>query len=162
MRATSFHERHIGAPLETIGALIDTLASDDDRLWPHRRWPAMRLDRALGVAANGGHTFIRYDVTAYEPGRSVTFRFKGPRGLTGTHRFDTTEAGDGTLLSHTIEGKVALWFIPSWSMVVRPLHDALIEDAMDNAQREAVGPVADPAAWSWWVRTLRRVLGGRS
>jgi len=141
---------------------MDTLASDDDRLWPHRRWPARRFDRALEVGADGGHAFIRYDVTAYEPGRSVTFRFKGPRGLTGTHRFDTAEAGDGTLLSHTIEGNVALWFIPAWLTVARPLHDALIEDALDNAERETTGTVAEPAGWSWWVRTLRRVLGSRS
>jgi hypothetical protein len=57
---------------------------------------------------------------------------------------------------------VALWFIPAWSTVVRPLHDALIEDALDNAERETTGTVAEPAGWSWWVRTLRRVLGSRS
>ncbi len=162
MRATSLHSRHIGAPLETIGALIDTLASDDDRLWPRSRWPAMRFDRPMGVGADGGHAFIRYDVTAYQPGRSVTFRFKGPRGLTGAHRFDTAEADGGTLLSHTIEGKVTWWFVPIWLTVVLPLHDALIEDALDNAERETTGAVAEPAVWSRWVRTLRRVLGSRS
>lgn len=161
MRAASFHERLIGAPLETVGTLIDTLASDDDRLWPHRTWPAMRFDRSLGVGADGGHAFIHYDVTAHQPGRSVTFRFKGPRGLTGTHRFDTTEAGDGTRLSHTIEGKVTWWFAPIWLTVVRPLHDALIEDALENAERETTGPVAEPVRSSLWVRILRRVLGSR-
>ncbi|MEM1418366.1 MAG: SRPBCC family protein, partial [Myxococcota bacterium] len=45
-----------------------------------------------------------------------------------------------------------------WSLVVRPLHDALIEDAFDNAERALTGDVARPARWSLRVRLLRRVL----
>jgi len=138
------------------------MTSGDDRLWPNRRWPAMRFDGPLAVGADGGHGFIRYDVAAYEPGRSATFRFKGPRGLTGVHGFEAAAADGPTVLSHTIAGKVAWWFVPAWLAVIRPLHDALIEDALDNAERESTGTVAEPARWPWWVRTLRRVLASRA
>ena len=161
MRATSIHRRHIQAPVEAIGALIDGLASADDRLWPGGRWPPMRFDRPLGTGADGGHGFIRYDVAAFEPGHSATFRFKGPRGLTGTHGFETATAAGGTVLSHTIAGRASWWFAPVWLAVIRPVHDALIEDALDNAERESTGTAAEPARWSWWVRTLRRVLARR-
>ncbi|MCJ7726050.1 MAG: SRPBCC family protein [Acidimicrobiia bacterium] len=159
MRAASVHQRHLAAPVADLGALIDTLASPDDRLWPHRTWPAMRFDGPLGVGAAGGHAFVRYHVEDYRPGSSVVFRITGPRGFSGTHRFDAGSDGDGAVLTHTIDGAASLRFAMPWFMVVRPLHDALIEDALDNAEREATGTVAGPARWSWWVRMLRRLLG---
>ncbi|MDQ3135435.1 MAG: hypothetical protein M3Q76_11655, partial [Acidobacteriota bacterium] len=63
------HERILQSPFAAAGELIDKLASRDDLLWPRERWPAMKLDRPLGVGAKGGHGPIRYVVEAYEPGR---------------------------------------------------------------------------------------------
>ena len=34
------HERTLAATPEEVGALIDSLASPGDRLWPAARWPA--------------------------------------------------------------------------------------------------------------------------
>lgn len=158
MRATSVHRRRLAAPVDDVGALIDTLSSADDRLWPHQNWPAMRFDGPLAVGAAGGHAFIRYRVEAYRPGSSVTFRITGPRGFAGIHRFDTQGDGDAAIITHSIDATVTLRFAPKWFGVVRPLHDALMEDALDNAERETTGTVADPARWSWWVRLLRRLL----
>ena len=161
MRALSVHSRCIGAPLSAVGALIDTLASRDDRLWPHADWPAMRFDRPLGVGATGGHGFIRYSVEEYREGRSITFRITGPKGFSGTHAFDVSEDGSATLLTHTIDGGITLAFAPRWFGVVRPLHDALMEDALDNAERETTGSATAPARWSWWTRMLRRAFRRR-
>ena len=49
-----------------------------------------------------------------------------------------------------------------FSAVVEPLHDAVVEDLLDNAEREATGSVARPASWSPRVRVLRRLTGAGS
>jgi hypothetical protein len=36
MKTINVHERTIATPLPIIGALLDTLASDDDKFWPHK------------------------------------------------------------------------------------------------------------------------------
>jgi hypothetical protein len=46
----------------------------------------------------------------------------------------------------------------SWPLVFRPLHDALLEDALDNAERQVTGRLQLPARWSPYVRALRRIL----
>jgi len=81
MRVLNIHERALDATAEKVGLLIDGLGSANDLLWPVDRWPAMRLDRPLGVGAVGGHGPIRYCVESYSPGRSVQFRFIEPRGF---------------------------------------------------------------------------------
>lgn len=45
-------------------------------------------------------------------------------------------------------------------LAIRPLHDALVEDALTNAQ-VALGEQPMPVPWSPWVRMLRAVLGRR-
>jgi len=68
------------------------------------RWPAMQLDRPLGVGASGGHGPIRYRVEVYEPSRQVTFRFTAPQGFDGTHTFEVEPVGtDQTRLRHKVE-----------------------------------------------------------
>jgi hypothetical protein len=43
-----------------------------------------------------------------------------------------------------------------WALIVRPIHDALIEDALDRME-VGLDPVAQPRReWSAWVRLLRR------
>jgi hypothetical protein len=85
-KVRNVHRRAIGSP-EQLGALLDGLASDADRLWPGDRWPRMRLDGPLAVGARGGHGPVRYRVERYEPSRHVRFRFERPRGFDGIHEF---------------------------------------------------------------------------
>jgi hypothetical protein len=121
----------------------------------------MRLDKPLGVGATGGHGPIRYSVVAYEPGRKVTFEFISPRGYVGKHWFEVLGHGaTGTVLRHTIEMSLVGSALLSWPVIVRPLHDALVEDALTNAQ-VALGEQPTPLTWSPWVRLLRRVVGRR-
>jgi hypothetical protein len=165
MRIRNIHERRVMVGPALAGALFDTLASRSDRLWPGGpagRWPRMRLDRPLSVGARGGHAAIRYRVVAYEPGRSVAFEFEDEgmtRGLRGGHRFEVEPAGAGAVLRHVIEADaIGAAAVLRWLVLLRPVHDAVLEDALDRAEREFTGTVARPARWSPWVRFLHAAL----
>jgi hypothetical protein len=165
MKIRSLHARSIPASLEAAGKLLDGLASDDDRLWPRDRWPAMRLDRPLGVGARGGHGPVRYEVVEYVPGQKVVFRFDPAaglmRGVRGGHRWELSEVAGGVELRHVIEAEGGLGPALRWLLLVRPLHDALIEDALDRAQDALTGGDKRPARWSLRVRLLRRLARRR-
>ncbi|MFD5096565.1 SRPBCC family protein [Amycolatopsis thailandensis] len=161
MRVWNRHSRIVGVTREQVGALIDTLSEDGDRLWPVDAWPPMRFDRPLGVGADGGHGPVRYRVESYEPGRSVRFRFTAPRGFDGFHEFTmrATETGD-TELVHLMVLRLRH---PAWltyPLLWRPLHDALLEDCLDRAERELTGTVRTPARWGFYVRLLRNLISG--
>ena len=147
------HERVINASIEALGALLDGLGQKDDRLWPSRSWPPMILDRPLAVGADGGHGVIRYYVSEYEPGRRVRFTFR-PLSL------DALD-DERTRIRHVLIGRTRGAMRLMFSAVVEPLHDAVVEDLLDNAEREATGSVARPASWSPRVRVLRRLTGDR-
>ena len=100
------HKRKLDTSAETVGVLIDGLASDDDRLWPHEWWPAMRFDGPLGVGAAGGHGPIRYTVEWFEPGEGIWFRFTGPAGFDGGHGFFAHPEDGDTVLEHRLEMKL--------------------------------------------------------
>jgi hypothetical protein len=159
MRVRNVHQRFLAVPPERLAPLFDSLSSRNDRLWPLEQWPRMRLDRPLGVGASGGHGPIRYDVENYEPGKRVTFRFRGPRGFDGTHALLVEAAEGGAVLRHVLEMEVHGPALLSWPLVFRPLHDALVEDALDKAEHALLGSVEHPARWSWRVRLLRSLLG---
>lgn len=160
MRVLNIHERELPAPAAAAGALIDSLASAADALWPRGMWPPMRFDRSLGVGAAGGHGPVRYVVEAYSPGRLVRFRFTGPRGFDGHHRFEVADdGGRGAILRHTLEMEARGPALLSWPLVFRPLHDALIEDALALAQA-ALGATPAVRPWSPWVKFLRWAMSG--
>ncbi len=163
MRFRNVHRRYVAADPAAVGRLIDTLSSTDDRLWPHERWPRMRFAAGLQTGSHGGHGPVRYSVERHEPQTEIVFRFSGdgPPGVTGWHRYRVAAQGQGCVLEHAAEGRTFGSARLSWPLVFRSLHDALIEDSLDKAEREATGrPPAHPARWSLRVRTLRR-LGGR-
>jgi hypothetical protein len=148
------HARTLQAEPAAVGALLDSLASDDDRLWPVDKWPTMpmRLDRPLGVGADGGHGAIRYRVTAYHPGRRVEFTFAPGSGLDGTHELRVLPAGDGrTELRHDLVVSTAWWMRPVTPLLIRA-HDAVVEDLLDRAQWATEGHVERPARWPRWLR----------
>jgi hypothetical protein len=162
VRADSHHVRRIAVSPETVGGLLDTLASREDALWPWEHWPAMRLRPGLAVGADGGHAFIRYTVATYVPSRSVRFTITGPAGFSGYHEFTVSGDGAGTLLEHRIIGRARGLFVPAWFCAVRPLHNALMTDCLGKAESAATGVAANRARWSPWVRFLRRVMARRA
>jgi len=158
MEILNIHERELGAPVERVGGLIDSLASPDDRLWPGHCWPPMRFDRPLGIGAEGGHGPIRYRVKAYEPGRYIGFRFTSPKGFDGWHDFEVLNLSlHRTLLRHRVKMRTRGLARLSWTLVFEPLHDALLEDALTTAA-VALGLEPGIRPWSLRVRWLRWIL----
>lgn len=165
MRILNIHSRTFPVAASEVGKLVDSLSSPNDRLWPHDRWPAMRLERALEVGARGGHGPIRYEVAEYIPGRFVRFRFNARKGLAvgleGEHRFEVrSDRPDASTLIHTVEGESKGGMIWKWPVLFRCLHDALLEDSLDRAELHLTGRIASPASWSPLVRLYRRLLKG--
>jgi hypothetical protein len=159
MAVVNIHQRHLPVPLSAVGALVDSLADEDDALWPVHRWPAMRFDRPLEAGAVGGHGPIRYTVEHYVPGHWVRFRFTGPRGFEGFHEFTVHPTPDGTDLIHLLamnaRGRARL----TWPLAYRWMHDALLEDCLDRAEHALTGSVYHPARWTRRVRLLRWIAG---
>ncbi|MEV0028315.1 SRPBCC family protein [Nocardia sp. NPDC050793] len=158
MAVINIHVRHLAASAAEAGSLLDSLASEDDRLWPAPAWPPMRFDRPLGVGADGGHGPVRYRVEHYEPGRWVRFRFTGPRGFDGFHELTVRPTPDGGvdmihLLAMHARGPARL----TWPLAYRWMHDACLEDGFDRAEHALTGSVRRPARWSPAVRLLRWV-----
>ncbi len=156
------HERRFKVPSSEVGRLIDALGSIDDCLWPRRDWPPMLFDERLGVGSVGGHGPIHYRCTAYQPGRHVVFEFISEgllHGLCGQRSYEVFREGDATtILRHTLQAHVGITAFCRWTMVLRPLHDALIEDSLDQAERELLGNIANPREWNGKVRLLPKLV----
>lgn len=159
MKVVNVHDRKLDVSPAEAGALIDTLATGDDRLWPRDSWPRMRFDRPLGVGATGGHGPVRYLVEAYSPGESVRFRFLGPTGFDGFHGYSVVREGGSVILRHVLQMQARGPALVTWPLVFRPLHDALMEDSLARAE-EALGLPATVRPWSSWVKLLRWVVSG--
>ena len=153
------HERHIAAPAERVGAVLETLATDHDQLWAGKTWAPMVPDRGLEPGSRGGHYGIRYTVTSHDEGHYVAFAFDRRTGIDGIHALTVVDRADGTsVLRHVLRGRAHGPMVLLWPLAVRWAHDALVEDAFDLAEAAlGVGPTV-PAQWSPWVRLLRKAL----
>ena len=153
------HERIVTGPFVQVAELLGGLGADGDRLWPGDRWPPMVLDRGTEPGSAGGHDRVRYSVEAAElsgPDRWVAFRFAPHMGLVGTHRFDVEDLGDGRVeLRHVVDAQPIRSMRVGWPLVVRWLHDALIEDAFDGVEAALAGRPVQRRMLSPWVRALR-------
>ena len=48
-----------------------------------------------------------------------------------------------------------------WPLLVRGVHDAILEDLLDNAERELTGAVAVPNRHGLRIRLVRALVGRR-
>lgn len=154
----NIHERTIAAPATELGPLLDGLGRPGDLLWPSDRWDPMVLDRPLAVGADGGHGPIRYTVAEYEPGRRVRFVFREVTGIAGFHELSIEELPGGTsrmrhLLHGQARGRMRLLF----PVLVEALHDAVVEDLLDNAERQTTGTVRRCGRRTWRSRLWSRL-----
>ncbi|MFC4638230.1 hypothetical protein [Deinococcus hohokamensis] len=148
--------RIINAPSGTLGDLLEAVASPEGKLWPAPAWPPLILDAGLTPGSSGGHGPIRYRVTDHDPGRRVRFKFAPDLGLAGFHEFLIEDLGPTSCrVTHTIQGTLRGSMILLWPLAIRWLHEALLQDLFDQAERLATGQVARSARWSLWVRVLR-------
>lgn len=151
------HERRLAAEPERVIELLGSLASAEDRVWPSDRWPAVRLDRGLAVGSAGGHGFVRYHVEEVGACR-VVMRFEPVMRLDGTHRFEIEPVAGGTVLRHVLEARPRSWMRLAWPVLVAPLHDALVEDALDGVEARLAGRPLTRAAFRPGVRRRRRLV----
>jgi Protein of unknown function (DUF3995) len=87
----------------------------------------------------------------------VIFRFDETIGIRGTHGFELYESPDrGCVLRHVLEGESLGAMRIAWPLVVRPLHDALVEDGLDNAVRALDGGQVEKRRLTVRVRLIRR------
>jgi hypothetical protein len=158
MKVLNIHKRVINQPIEKIAELLDTLASENDKMLAIHKWPRMKLDKGLQVGSKGGHGPIRYTVQAYHQGEMIEFKFSKPEGFNGTHKFEITELGNNTTeIKHTIDMNTSIKATLIWSLAVRWLHDAFIEDAYDKVENQ-FSNIKNEYKWNIWVRFLRGVL----
>lgn len=133
---TNIHQRIVHASPEACWSLIERLGTHQDRLWPHHRWSPIHLEGPLEVGTHGGHGPLRYQIETIEAGRCVRFRFTCPHGATGLHSFEVEPIDpEHTLLRHRLDMNSSLPALASWIGGLKLLHDALMEDTMDCAQR---------------------------
>lgn len=155
-RVRNVHHRALPIPVVEGEALLRSLASHEDRLWPGDRWWPQRFEGGLVPGAKGGHGPVRYKVESVAP-RSVVYRFPRRGWFRGTHRFDLRGRPDGGCeLTHTLDGTLHGRGLLLWPLVVRPLHDALVEDVLDRAAAVSAGTPTGPARHTPYVRFLRR------
>jgi hypothetical protein len=162
------HAREIAAPATVVGEILDTVGSDDDRLWATDIWVAepVVFDRPLGVGASGGHGSIRYSVIEYESCRRIVFEFSPDGGLSGTHRFELEALGpDRCRLAHVLDAETSRWMRPLVPFLIG-WHDAMVETALDRAELEATGSLKQRTRIPRWLRVVNgteiaigRVLG---
>ncbi len=158
MNVRNVHQRKLPVAAARVGVLLDGLGGPDDALWPQHNWPAMRLHRGLAVGSRGGHGPIRYVVEDHVPGRSVRFRFESPEGFDGYHALEVEGTGDAScILRHLLVMRTRGMARLSWPLLFRPLHDALVEDALALAQFNLGLPV-EIKPWSLAVRVWRVLL----
>jgi hypothetical protein len=143
MQIVNIHKRHLPASVVQVGQLIATVASQDDRVWPHE---------------NGGHGPIQYRVVTYWPQECVRFEFTS--GSVGWHELQLQATGEHTcLLTHTIQTQPSWTFRIAWLLVIRHMHDALVEDLFDKLEAQ-LHPLAHPKRWNMYVKLLRVAHGG--
>lgn len=153
------HERVINAPIDRLGPLLDGLGQKNDCLWPSKYWSPMILDRPLSLGANGGHGGIRYHVVEYQPGTRVRFSFNPETGIKGIHELSLDALPDGRCrIRHVLIGRTHGLMRLVFKLAVEPLHNAVIEDLFDSAERETTGKLAHPVKWSLLVRLLRWIF----
>jgi hypothetical protein len=118
----------------------------------------MVLDGPLAVGTTAGHGPVRYRVTAHEPGRRLEFTFDPRTGVRGTHTFTAEAAGpDSTVLRHDMVFRLFGATRLTWPLAVRWMHDSVLEELLDNAERAVGARPAHPARRSPWVRLLQSV-----
>lgn len=135
--------------------MLNDLASKNDLIWPYEKWPKMKFDQGLVIGTKGGHGIIRYQIVSYQPERLIEFEFSKPEGIVGTHRIEMLPKNENvTLMKHTIDAKANGLAGLFWTFVIRPLHDALIEDAFDKVENLTTNK-NKITPWSPWVKFLR-------
>ena len=157
MKIFNIHTRKIDKPINEVVKLFNTLATDTDMMVATDKWPRIKLDNGLQVGSKGGHGPIKYFVTEYQPQKLIQFQFDMV-GFNGFHKFELLELENNrTKLLHIVDMTTNGWATLKWSLAIRWLHDAFIEDAFDKVENHFTKE-KKITTWNWWVKTLRNIM----
>lgn len=164
MNVLSVHDRDLATDIDTAAAVLATTGQPGCRLSPATGWPPdmrIHLDGPVAEGVTGGHGGVRYEVTAYEPGRRLEFRFLDDM-IDGGHRFElhAGREGDRVRIVHTLAGTIARNRRPAWA-VIRRFHDAYVEVVLDSIEVATTGRVARPSRPPRWMRLFNTVESTR-
>ena len=141
-----------------MGALVDSLSSERNCPRPCAFWPPKIFDRPLATGARAGTGRFATSSNPIRRGYPIRFRFIAPSGFAGFHAFEVLAATDGKItLRHTVRMQTSGRALLSWPFAYRPLHDALIEDALAQATA-SLGLESQVRPWSRWVEVLRSLF----
>ncbi|WP_018622165.1 hypothetical protein [Spirosoma luteum] len=156
MKVINIHKREIQQPPVELAKLFNTLATENDMMLATDKWPAMKFEKGLQVGSKGRHGPIKYFVTEYQPGKSITLQFD-MIGFNGFHKLAITELETTkTELSHVINMTTMGSATIKWALVIRWLHDAYIEDAFDKVENHFIND-KKYSEWNLWVKILRKI-----
>ena len=166
------HKRAMRGDIDVAESILGELSGPSDELWPRWRWPALLLDRGLQVGSRGGHGSVRYRVVEVEP-RRVRFGFAPRSLLRGEHELSVRIAGKGTFREPPGDEKEprAEWMNLEWQhrldvaanlpdtafRLVIQLHDVLIEDLLDQAERLLTGVEKEPRSMGARLGAIHRI-----
>lgn len=159
MQIDNTHQRELPISADQAEFLLATLAGPHDRLWPYEKWPPVHFPDGLRPGSTGGHGPIGYRVESLAP-RQITFQFTRPQGYHGRHELLLEETGESSCrLTHRLSMRADFFAWLAWSLVIRWLHDALLEDLLDKAYDSSLGQSWRPRQqWSLWVQIGRRLV----
>ena len=161
MKVLNIHKRIINQPKTNITKLLETLATENDKIWPNEKWPAMRFKEGVKIGSKGGHGPIRYSIEKYS-NDLIQFRFSKPYGFNGIHKFEISALSEEeTEIKHTIEMHTVGKATFLWLFVIRSLHNALIEDAFDKLENNFLEKQKS-TKWNFWVKFLRKQMAKKS
>ncbi|WP_034058166.1 hypothetical protein [Lacinutrix jangbogonensis] len=156
MKVTNNHKRKLLQPKAQVVKLFKTLATKEYKIWPIENWPAIRFNEKLKIGAKGGHGSVRYTIIDFKDNEEIKFQFSKPHGFIGTHEFCINAIDNNTAeITHEINmntSTVKATFL--WLVVIRWLHDALIEDAFDKVEN-SYSEEKKKTKYSLWVQLLR-------
>ncbi len=162
MKVRNIHKRIINKPKKVVVDAITTLSTENDKIWPKEKWPAMKFEDGIKIGAKGGHGSIRYLVERYNPSKIIQFRFEQPKEFSGIHKFEIREINDEkTEIRHTIDMKTSIKGSLMWFGGIRSLHNALLEDAFDKLENNFTY-TQKVTPWNFWVKFLRKQIEKRN
>ena len=161
MKVLNIHKRILNQPKNKLIESLKTLSTENDKIWPKEKWPAMKFKDGIKVGAKGGHGPVRYSVEKYNTSEIIQFRFSKPNGFNGIHKFELNKlTEEKTEIKHTVDMNTSGKGTLIWILAVRSLHNALIEDGFDKLENN-FSKNQKLTKWNFWVRFMRKQIAKR-